>query len=131
MSLLARTGARLIKRAHARDTAVDNFFFALVLFCYHVIASKLITPKSSRQILLQIPSLLKAISVQDQPSEWHSQPIAFNKNVCGTAEFGLALGCQINEADKANTGKLIAECIIGGILFGCFVALIAANYANR
>ena len=52
-------------------------------------------------------------------------------DVQGITEFGLALGCQIDEADKVNTGKLIAECIIGGILFGCFVALIAANYANR
>lgn len=28
------------------------------------------------------------------------------RDVCGIAEFGLALGCQISEADKVNTGKL-------------------------
>lgn len=32
MSLLARTGARLIERAHARDKAVDNFFLRLSYF---------------------------------------------------------------------------------------------------
>ena len=52
-------------------------------------------------------------------------------DVQGITEFGLALGCQINEAEKVNTGKLIAECIIGGALFGCFFALLAANCANK
>lgn len=47
------------------------------------------------------------------------------------SEFGLALGCQISEADKVNTGKLIAECIFGGILFGCFVALMAATVRTK
>lgn len=46
-------------------------------------------------------------------------------------EFGLALGCQISEADKTNTGKVIAECVMGGAMIGCFTGLLAANIANR
>lgn len=53
------------------------------------------------------------------------------KDACGMAEFGLALGCQISEAEKVNTTKLVSECLIGGILFGCFIGLLAANIANR
>ena len=33
-------------------------------------------------------------------------------DVHGITEFGLALGCQIHKADKVNTVKLIAECIV-------------------
>ena len=46
-------------------------------------------------------------------------------------EFGLALGCQISEADDVSAAKLTIECAIGGILFGCFFGLLAANIANR
>ena len=46
-------------------------------------------------------------------------------------EFGLALGCQISEVEKVSTTKLTTECAIGGMLFGCFVGLLAANIANR
>lgn len=47
------------------------------------------------------------------------------------AKFGLALGCQISEADGTNTGKVIAECAIGSALIGCFIGLLAANLANK
>ena len=30
------------------------------------------------------------------------------------ANFGLALGCQISEADNSNRGKVIAEGVFGG-----------------
>ena len=53
------------------------------------------------------------------------------KDVCGMEEFGLALGCQISEVEKVSTTKLTTECAIGGMLFGCFVGLLAANIANR
>lgn len=52
-------------------------------------------------------------------------------DMCGMVEFGLALGCQISEAEKVSTTKLTTECAIGGILFGCFNGLLAANLANR
>ena len=35
----------------------------------------------------------------------HNSPFPF-RDMCGMAEFGLALGCQIEEAEKVNTGKL-------------------------
>ena len=47
------------------------------------------------------------------------------------ANFSLALGCQISEADKTNTGKVIAECVMGSAMIGCFTGLLAANIANR
>lgn len=87
--------------------------------------------KNDMELLKNSPSMLKGIAVQaDRLNGGHNLSLTLD-DVCGIAEFGLALGCQISEADKVNTGKLIAECIFGGILFGCFLALIAANYANR
>ena len=47
------------------------------------------------------------------------------------AEFGFALGGQISEADNVNTTKLVSECLIGGVLFGAFIGLLAVNIANR
>ena len=52
-------------------------------------------------------------------------------DVCKIANFSLALGCQISEADKVSTAKLTTECVIGGVLFGCFIGLLAANLANK
>ena len=40
-------------------------------------------------------------------------------------------GVQISEADKTNTGKVIAETAIGCALLGGLVGLFAANIANR
>lgn len=75
--------------------------------------------------------MLKGIAVEaDRLNGGHNLSLTLD-DVCGMAEFGLALGCQIHKADKVNTGKLIAECIIGGALFGCFFALLAANCANK
>ncbi len=75
--------------------------------------------------------MLKGIAVQaDRLNGGHNLSLSLD-DVHGITEFGLALGCQISEADKVNTGKLIAECIIGGALFGCFFALLAVNYANK
>ena len=47
------------------------------------------------------------------------------------SNFSLALGCQISEADKTNTGKVIAECVMGSAMIGCFTGLLAANIANK
>ena len=75
--------------------------------------------------------MLKGIAVQaDRLNDGHNLSLTLD-DVCGMAEFGLALGCQISEADKVNTGKLIAECIFGGALFGALIALVAANCANK
>ena len=46
-------------------------------------------------------------------------------------KIGMARGGQISEADKTSTGKMIAEAAIGGMLFVCFVGLLAGNIANR
>ena len=75
--------------------------------------------------------MLKGIAVQaDRLNGGHNLSLTLD-DVQRITEFGLALGCQIEEADKVNTGKMIAECIIGGALFGCFFALLAANCANK
>ena len=41
-------------------------------------------------------------------------------DVCEIANFSLALGCQISEANKSNRGKVIAEGVIGGTLSTLF-----------
>lgn len=75
--------------------------------------------------------MLKGIAVQaDRLNDGRNLSLTLD-DVQGITEFVLALGCQISEADKVNTGKLIAECIFGGILFGCFFALLAANCAKK
>lgn len=79
------------------------------------------------ELLKNSPSMLKGIAVQaERLNGRHNLSLTLD-DVHGITEFGLALGCQISEADKVNTGKLIAECIFGGILFGCFLALMAAT----
>ena len=75
--------------------------------------------------------MLKGIAVQAERLNGRHHLSLTLDDVHGITEFGLALGCQIDEAEKVNTGKLIAECIIGGALFGCFFALWAANCANK
>ena len=52
-------------------------------------------------------------------------------DVCKMANYSLALGCQISEANKSNRGKVIAESVIGGTLILGFAALLVANLANR
>ena len=75
--------------------------------------------------------MIKGIAVQaSQLKGNHNVSITLN-DACGMAEFGLALGCQISEADNVNTAKLVFECLIGGILFGCYIGLLAANIAKR
>ena len=87
--------------------------------------------KNDIELLKTSPSMLKGIAVQaDRLNGGHNLSLTLD-DVCGITEFGLALGCQIEEADKVNTGKLIAECIFGGILFGCFLALMAATVRTK
>lgn len=79
------------------------------------------------ELLKNSPSMLKGIAVQaDRLNDGHNLSLTLD-DVQGITEFGLALGCQIHKADKVNTGKLIAECIIGGALFGVLCALAVAN----
>ena len=87
--------------------------------------------KNDMELLKNSPSMLKGIAVEaDRLNGGHNLSLTLD-DVQGITEFGLALGCQIHKADKVNTGKLIAECIICGALFGAFIALVAANCANR
>ncbi len=75
--------------------------------------------------------MIKGIAVEaDRLNGGHHLSLTLD-DVRGMTEFGLALGGQISEADKVNAGKLITECIIGGALIGTFIALMAANYANK
>ena len=77
------------------------------------------------------PSMIKGIAVQAEQLKGNQNASLSFDDVCGIVNFGLALGCQINEAEKVSTTKLTIECVIGGILFGCFFGLLAANIANR
>ena len=75
--------------------------------------------------------MLKAIAVQvAQLSGNQNTSLSFD-DVCKMANFSLALGCQISEADKSNRGKVIAEGVFGGTLILGFAALLVANFANR
>ena len=86
---------------------------------------------NDKQLLINTPSIVKGIAVQIEHLNNRNNLSLSLKDVCGMAEFGLALGCQISEAEKVNTTKLVSECIIGGVLFGCFIGLFAANIANK
>ena len=84
-----------------------------------------------KELLKTIPSMNKGIAVQSAHLNGNQNASLSFDDVCGMVEFGLALGCQISEAEKVSTTKLTTECAIGGILFGCFIGLLAANLANR
>ena len=86
---------------------------------------------NDKQLLKNSPSIIKGIAVQAEHLKGRNNIPLSLKDVCGMAEFGLALSCQISEAEKVNTTKLISECLIGGFLFGCLFGLLAANLANR
>jgi hypothetical protein len=73
---------------------------------------------------------VKLLTNRNKDGQRHHLSLTLD-DVHGITEFGLALGCQIEEADKVNTDKLIVECIIGGALFGALIALVAANCANK
>ena len=84
-----------------------------------------------KELLKTTPSMLKGIAVQAAQLNGNQNALLSFDDMCGMANFGLALGCQISEAEKVSTGKLTTECVIGGVLFGCFLGLLAANLANR
>lgn len=87
--------------------------------------------ENDKELLKTTPSMFKGIAVQvDQVNSGHNLSLSA-KDVCGMAEFGLALCGQISEADNTNTGKVIAECAIGNALIGSFIGLLAANLANK
>ena len=86
---------------------------------------------NDKQLLKNSPSMIKGIAAQVKKLNGKYDLSLSLKDACGMTEFGLALGCQISEAEKVNTTKLVSECLIGGILFGCFIGLLAANIAKR
>ncbi len=87
--------------------------------------------ENDKELMKTVPSMIKGVAVQaDRVNGGHNLSLSV-KDACGMAEFGLALCGQISEADNTNTGKVIAELVIGGVLFGYFFGLLAANIANR
>ena len=87
--------------------------------------------KYDEELLKNSPSMIKGIAVEaDKLNGGHHLSLTLD-DVRGMTEFGLALGGQINQADRVSTEKLIFECVIGGALFGCLFAFVAANCANR
>ena len=74
------------------------------------------------------PGTFKSIAVQPaRPKGNQNASLSFD-DVCKMANFSLALGCQISEANKSNRGKVIAEGVIGGTLILSFAALLVANH---
>ena len=84
-----------------------------------------------KELLKTTPSMLKGIAVQAAQLNGNQNASLSFDDVCKMANFSLALGCQISEADETNTGEVIAECVIGSALIGCFIGLLAANLANK
>ena len=86
---------------------------------------------NDKELLKNTPSIIKGIAVQAEHLNGKNNLSFSLKDACGVVEFGLALGCQLGKADKTNTGKVIAECAVGGILFGILIGLSVANIANN
>lgn len=84
-----------------------------------------------KELLKTTPSMIKGIALQTAQLKGNQNVSLSLDDVCGMVNFGLALGCQISDAEKVSTAKLTTECVIGGVLFGCFTGLLAANLAHR
>lgn len=84
-----------------------------------------------KELLKTTPSMIKGIAVQKAHLNGNQNVSLSFEDVCGMVNFGLALGCQISEANKSNRGKVIAEGVIGGTLILGFAALLVANFAER
>ena len=87
--------------------------------------------ENDKELMKTCPSMFKGVAVQAAQLKGNQNASLSFDDVCKMANFSLALGCKISEADKTNTGKLIAECAIGSALIGCFIGLLAANLANK
>ena len=62
--------------------------------------------KYDEELLKNSRSMIKGIAVEaDRLNVGHNLSLTLD-DVQGITEFGLALGCQISEAEKVNTGKL-------------------------
>ena len=75
--------------------------------------------------------MIKSIAVQATQLKCNQNVSLSFEDVCSMVNFGLALGCQISEANNSNRGKVIAEGVIGDTLILGFAALLVANLANR
>lgn len=84
-----------------------------------------------KQLLKTAPTMIKGIAIQSAHLNGKKNMSLSLEDVYSMVEFGSALGGQISEADNVNTGKLISECIIGGVLLGILLGLLAAYIANR
>lgn len=84
-----------------------------------------------KELLKTTPSMIKGIAVQKAHLNGNQNASLSFGDVFGIVNFGLALGCQISEANNSNRGKVIAEGVIGGTLILGFAALLVANCANR
>lgn len=67
---------------------------------------------NDKELLKSAPSMLKCIAVQAEHLNGKDNLSFSLKDACSIVGFGLALGCQIGEAGKTNTAKVMAECIV-------------------
>lgn len=85
---------------------------------------------NDRELLKNTPSMINGIAVQAERLNGKDKLSFPMKDACDIARFGLALGCQLGEADKTNTGNVIAECTVGCILLGILIGLSVVNIVN-
>ena len=86
---------------------------------------------NDKELMRTAPSMIKGVVVQAAQLKGNQNASLSFDDICKMANFGLALGCQISDADNSNRGKVIAEGVIGGTLILGFAALLVANLANR
>lgn len=84
-----------------------------------------------KELMKNAPSVIKGIAVQAEHLNGNRNMSLSLNDYLGMTCFGLVLAGQIHESDKTNTGKVIAEGVIGGTLFLGFLSLLVANLANR
>ena len=67
---------------------------------------------NNKKLLKTCPSMLKAIAIQAARLNGNQNASLPFDDVCKIANFSMALGCQISEANDSNRGKVIAEGVI-------------------
>lgn len=71
-----------------------------------------------KELLKSSPNIIKGIAIQTSRLNGNQNVSLSFDDVCSMAVFGLALGCQISEAEKISSTKLTTECVIDDVPVG-------------